>query len=124
MIKYAASLISFNPYLCVAPLLHSYIQRWRAFFVWVSHVAMLYFAGRANTSKGSYCAHHWPGYVGFLSMKLCCNSGLNISRYQSRSVAAHYLTIGYIILITTIPTIPVLPQARYLQNLPVASVWT
>lgn len=49
---------------------------------------------------------------------------LMLDRYQISSVADHFSTIGYLIPIMCILTVPVMPRARYLQNLVVTMVWT
>jgi hypothetical protein len=60
----------------------------------------------------------YPGFI--LTFQ---RQSLILFRYQANSVADHYLTIGYLIPIMCILTVPVFPQARYFQNLLVTSVW-
>jgi hypothetical protein len=43
-------------------------------------------------------------------------------RYQNSSVAARFTTIGYLIPIMSILTVPVLPRARFIQNFLVTCV--
>jgi hypothetical protein len=45
-------------------------------------------------------------------------------RYQSESDARHFSTIGYLIPIMSILTLPVAPRARFFQNLVVTMVLT
>jgi uncharacterized membrane protein len=45
-------------------------------------------------------------------------------RYQSESVARHFSTIGYLIPIMSILTLPVAPRARFFQNLVVTMLLT
>jgi hypothetical protein len=45
-----------------------------------------------------------------------------LCRYQSSTVAYHFSTIGYLIPIMSILTVPVLPRARFIQNLLVTCV--
>ncbi|KAJ5494426.1 hypothetical protein N7463_010513 [Penicillium fimorum] len=49
---------------------------------------------------------------------------LTPGRYQADSVARHFSTIGYLIPIMSILSIPVLPRARFIQNLLVTSLLT
>jgi len=48
--------------------------------------------------------------------------GLTLCRYQNATVAKHFSTIGYLIPIMSILTVPVMPRARFLQNMLVTSV--
>ncbi|KFZ19176.1 hypothetical protein V501_00789 [Pseudogymnoascus sp. VKM F-4519 (FW-2642)] len=43
-------------------------------------------------------------------------------KYQDNQVADHFLTIGYLIPIMSILAVPIFPQARFIQNLLVASL--
>ncbi|CZR54877.1 uncharacterized protein PAC_04761 [Phialocephala subalpina] len=45
-----------------------------------------------------------------------------VAIYQNSSVAAHYSTIGYLIPIMAILTVPILPRARFIQNFIVSSL--
>lgn len=47
-----------------------------------------------------------------------------LCRYQNSTVAYHFSTIGYLIPIMSILTVPVLPRARFIQNLLVTCVLT
>ncbi|KUJ08768.1 uncharacterized protein LY89DRAFT_764104 [Mollisia scopiformis] len=47
---------------------------------------------------------------------------IGIAIYQNSSVAAHYSTIGYLIPIMSILTVPIMPRARFLQNLIITSL--
>lgn len=47
---------------------------------------------------------------------------IGIAIYQSNRVAGHYSTIGYLIPIMTILTVPILPRARFIQNFIVTSL--
>ncbi|PVH80431.1 hypothetical protein DL98DRAFT_654821 [Cadophora sp. DSE1049] len=47
---------------------------------------------------------------------------IGIAIYQNPKVAEHFSTIGYLIPIMSILTVPIMPRARYLQNLLVTSV--
>ena len=51
-----------------------------------------------------------------------CVAELNLHRYQNRTVADHFSTIGYLIPIMSVLVVPVMPRARFLQNLLVTSV--
>ncbi|KAH9213556.1 hypothetical protein DL95DRAFT_524402 [Leptodontidium sp. 2 PMI_412] len=47
---------------------------------------------------------------------------IGIAIYQNPKVAEHFSTIGYLIPIMSVLTVPIMPRARYLQNLLVTSV--
>lgn len=47
---------------------------------------------------------------------------LTPARYQAKSVSDHYSTIGYLIPIMSLLVVPILPRARFLQNLLVTCV--
>ena len=65
------------------------------------------------------------GLAMYVSMlQLAKYDGLMLCRYQSSTVAYHYSTIGYLIPIMSILTVPVLPRARFIQNLLVTCVLT
>ncbi|KAJ5383010.1 hypothetical protein N7517_000921 [Penicillium concentricum] len=49
---------------------------------------------------------------------------VGLAMYQADSVARHFSTIGYLIPIMSILSIPVLPRARFIQNLLVTSLLT
>jgi hypothetical protein len=85
-----------------------------AFFCWGS-------VQLTRPPKGRHCSDYWPCHV--------CTFrdaghilGLTLCRYQNGAVAEHFSTVGYLIPIMSILTVPVMPRARFLQNLLVTSV--
>ena len=73
-----------------------------------------------TNSKRINCTYNWPRYVCTTSHD---NPGKLINcRYQNSSVARHYSTIGYLIPIMSLFVVPIMPRARFLQNLVVTCV--
>jgi hypothetical protein len=42
---------------------------------------------------------------------------ISMAIYQKKSVAARYLNFGYLIMIVSVTTVPILPRGKFLLNL-------
>ena len=42
---------------------------------------------------------------------------ISMAIFQSQKVAVHYLNLGYLIIIISVTTVPILPRGKFLLNL-------
>lgn len=79
-------------------------------------------AAAASPTKPSILKRAW-GKLGFNAMVVMfmVKGGLPptiaIAIYQRYSVAVNYLNLGYVMIVVSILTVPVLPRGKYLMNL-------
>lgn len=57
-----------------------------------------------------------------IMFKPALSATIAMAIYQKRSVAENYLNLGYVIIIISIITVPILPRGKYLMNLGVCVV--
>jgi hypothetical protein len=57
------------------------------------------------------------GVVMMIMVKPAVAATISMAIYQKKSVAAHYLNFGYLIIIVSITTVPILPRGKFLLNL-------
>ncbi|KAL2064999.1 hypothetical protein VTL71DRAFT_4139 [Oculimacula yallundae] len=55
--------------------------------------------------------------VFMIMVKPAISAVIAMAVYQKHSVAVHYLNLGYLIIIISIITVPILPRGKYLMNL-------
>lgn len=82
-----------------------------------------------SPSKPSILKRIW-GKLGFNALavmfmiKGALSPTIAISIYQRYSVAVNYLNLGYVMIVISILTVPVLPRGKYLMNLFITLVST
>jgi hypothetical protein len=57
------------------------------------------------------------GLVVMIMVKPAVAATISMAIYQRKSVAAHYLNFGYLIIIVSVTTVPILPRGKFLLNL-------
>jgi hypothetical protein len=57
------------------------------------------------------------GVVMMIMVKPAVAATISMAIYQKKSVAVHYLNFGYLIIIVSISTVPILPRGKFLLNL-------
>lgn len=57
------------------------------------------------------------GYVAMIMIKPALAAAISMAIYQIHAVAAIYLNFGYLIVIISITTVPILPRGKFLMNL-------
>ncbi len=57
------------------------------------------------------------GLVVMIMVKPAIAATISMAIFQRPSVAAHYLNFGYLIIIISITTVPILPRGKFLLNL-------
>ena len=56
-------------------------------------------------------------FVVMIMVKPAVAATISMAIYQKKSVAAHYLNFGYLIMIVSVTTVPILPRGKFLLNL-------
>ena len=56
-------------------------------------------------------------FVLMIMVKPAVAATISMAIYQKKSVAAHYLNFGYLIMIVSVTTVPILPRGKFLLNL-------
>jgi hypothetical protein len=72
--------------------------------------------------KPSFLTRIWNklginGFVLMIMVKPAVAATISMSIYQSQKVAVHYQNLGYLIIIVSITTVPILPRGKFLLNL-------
>jgi hypothetical protein len=57
------------------------------------------------------------GVVMMIMVKPAVAATISMAIYQRKSVAVHYLNFGYLIIIVSVTTVPILPRGKFLLNL-------
>jgi hypothetical protein len=57
------------------------------------------------------------GFVVMIMVKPAVAATISMAIYQSQKVAVHYLNLGYLIIVISITTVPILPRGKFLLNL-------
>jgi hypothetical protein len=57
------------------------------------------------------------GFVVMIMVKPAVAATISMAIFQSQKVAVHYLNLGYLIIIISITTVPILPRGKFLLNL-------
>jgi hypothetical protein len=57
------------------------------------------------------------GFVFMIMVKPAIAATISMAIYQKYSVAANYLNFGYLIIIVSVLTVPILPRGKFLMNL-------
>lgn len=55
--------------------------------------------------------------VVMIMVKPALAATISMAIYQSHGVASHYLNLGYLIIVISITTVPILPRGKFLLNL-------
>ena len=56
-------------------------------------------------------------FVVMIMVKPAVAATISLAIYQSQKVAVHYLNLGYLIIVISVTTVPILPRGKFLLNL-------
>ena len=56
-------------------------------------------------------------FVVMIMIKPAVAATISMAIFQSQKVAVHYLNLGYLIIIISVTTVPILPRGKFLLNL-------
>jgi hypothetical protein len=62
------------------------------------------------------------GFVVMVMVKPALAATISMAIYQNDKVAANYLNFGYLIIIVSVVTVPILPRGKFLMNLAISVV--
>jgi hypothetical protein len=74
-------------------------------------------AKKTSVLKRVWAKLGFNGLVMMIMVKPALAATISMAIYQSPSVAPHYLNFGYLIIIISITTVPILPRGKFLLNL-------
>jgi hypothetical protein len=74
-------------------------------------------AGKAPLLKRIWTKLGINKFVVMIMVKPAVAATISMAIYQKKSVAAHYLNFGYLIMIISVTTVPILPRGKFLLNL-------
>jgi hypothetical protein len=74
-------------------------------------------AKKSSVLKRVWAKLGFSPLVVMIMVKPALAATISMAIYQSPRVASHYLNLGYLIIVISITTVPILPRGKYLLNL-------